>query len=73
VFLVYRAHESSGRWQNLVDEDEDGFLGREFDALSNHIDELANGEVCGDKIFFLVNRRYIRLLDLFTDDLTDAH
>jgi hypothetical protein len=73
VFLVYRAHQSSGRWQNLVNEDEDGLLWRELDALSNHIDELANGEVCRDKILLLVDRCYVRLLDLFADDLTDAH
>lgn len=26
VFLIDGAHQRSGRWQNLIDEDKDGFL-----------------------------------------------
>jgi len=69
VFLVDAAHEGRGRWQDFIDKDEDRFLGAELDALANDIDELADGEICRDEIFLLVDRRDVRLLDLFTDDL----
>ena len=55
MFLVYGAHESSGRWQNLVDEDEDGFLWRELDALSDNIDKLADGEICRNEVLLLID------------------
>jgi hypothetical protein len=69
VLLVDAAHERSGGGKNLIDENEDGLFGGELDALADHVDELANGEVCRDEIFFLVDSRYIRLLDLLADDL----
>lgn len=55
VFFVDAAHECGCRRQYLIDEDEDGFLGRELDPLSNHIDELAYGEICGNKVLLLVD------------------
>ena len=69
VLLIDRAHECSGRWQNLVDEDEDGLLGAELDALADHIDELSDGEICWHKVLLLVDRRDVRLLDLLADNL----
>jgi len=47
VFLIDRAHQRSGRWQDLIDEDEDGLLGGELDALADYVDELTDGEVSG--------------------------
>ena len=47
VLLVDGRHQRSGGWQHLVDEDEDGLLGRELDALADYVDELAYGEVGG--------------------------
>jgi hypothetical protein len=45
MFFIDTAHERGGWWQDLIDEDEDGLLGRELDALANDIDELANSKV----------------------------
>lgn len=46
MFLVDAAHERSGRRQYLIDEDEDGLLWAQLDALANDIDELTDGQVC---------------------------
>jgi hypothetical protein len=69
VLLVYRAHESGGGRQDLIDEDEDGLLGRQLNALADHVDELADGEVGGDQVLLLVDGCNVRLLDLLADDL----
>lgn len=69
VLLVDGGHERGGRRQDLVDEDEDGLLGRELDALADHVDELADGEVGGDQVLLLVDGRDVRLLHLLADDL----
>lgn len=45
MFFIDAAHECRGWWQDLIDEDEDGLLGRELDALANDIDKLANCKV----------------------------
>lgn len=68
MFIVDRAHQCSGRWKDLVDEDEDSLLGRELDALADDIDELTNGEVGWNKVLLLIDGRNIRLLDLFAND-----
>jgi len=70
VLLVDAAHESGGWWQNLIDEDEDGLLWRQLDALADNVDELANGEICWDQVLLLIDGCDIRLLDLLADDLT---
>jgi hypothetical protein len=69
VLLVDGGHERSGRREDLVDEDEDGLLGRELDALADHVDELAHGEIGGDQVLLLIDGRDVRLLDLLADDL----
>lgn len=69
VLLVYRAHQSSRRRQDLIDKDEDGLLGRQLDALPYNVDELANREIGGDEVLLLVDGRDIALLDLLADDL----
>jgi hypothetical protein len=48
VFLVYGAHQGGGGRQDLVDEDEDGLLRRQLNALTDDVDELADGEVGRD-------------------------
>jgi hypothetical protein len=68
MLLVDAAHERSGWWQDLIDEDEDSLLWGELDALADYVDELAYGEVGGDQVLLLVDRRNVRLLDLLTDD-----
>lgn len=67
VFLVNAAHERGGRWQDLINEDEDGLLGGELDALADYVDELADGEVGGDEVLLLVDGRDVGFLDLLAD------
>lgn len=55
MLFVDAAHERGSGWQNLIDEDEDRLLGGELDALANHIDELADGEICGNQVLLLVD------------------
>ena len=69
VLLVDRAHQRSGRWQDLIDEDEDGLLGRKLDALADDVDELADGQIGGDQVLLLVDGRDVGFLGLFADDL----
>lgn len=69
VLLVYRAHKSGCGRQDLVDEDEDGLLGRQLNALADNVDELANGEVGGNQVLLLVDGRDIGLLDLLANNL----
>lgn len=45
VLLVDGAHQRGSWRQDLVDEDEDGLLGGEFDPLADDIDELADCEI----------------------------
>lgn len=69
VLLVDAAHESSGGRQNFIDEDEDGLLGGELDALADDVDKLAYSQVCGDKILLLVDGCDVTLLDLLANNL----
>lgn len=55
VLLVNAAHKSGSRWQNLVDEDEDGLLGRKLDTLADNVDKLADSKVCRDQVLLLVD------------------
>ena len=55
VLLVYRAHESGCGRQDLIDEDKDGLLGRQLNALADNVDELADGEVGWDQVLLLVD------------------
>ena len=47
-------HRCGGR-DGAVDEEEDGFLGRQFQALSDHIHKLTASEIRRDQILLLVN------------------
>lgn len=71
VLLVNAAHESSSGRQNFIDENEDGLLGGELDALADDVDKLADGQIRGDQVLLLVDGCDIALLDLFADDLFD--
>lgn len=68
MLFVDRAHQSGGRWQDLVNEDKDGLLWRQLDALADNVHELANGEVGWHQVLFLIDGRNIAFLDLLTDD-----
>ena len=69
VLLVDRAHQRSSRRQDLIDENEDGFLGTELDALADDVDELAHCKVGGDEVLLLVDGCNVRLLHLLADHL----
>jgi hypothetical protein len=55
VLLIYRAHESSSRRQDFVDEDEDSLLRRQLDTLADNVDELTDGKVGGNEVLLLVD------------------
>jgi hypothetical protein len=55
VLLVYRAHERGCGRQDLINEDEDGLLRRQLNALADNVDELADGEVGGDQVLLLID------------------
>lgn len=69
MLSIDAAHERRRGGEDLIDEDEDGLLGRELDALPDNVDELAYGKICGNKVLLLVNRGDVALLDLLADDL----
>ena len=70
VLLVDGAHQSRSRRKYLIDEDENGLLWRELDALSDDIDELADSQIRWDQVLLLVDSCNIRLLDLLADNLS---
>lgn len=72
VLLVDAAHKSGRGGKDLVDEDEDGLLGRQLDSLADDVDELANSQIGGDQVLLLVDGRDVALLDLFANDLFSA-
>ena len=69
VLLVDGAHEGGSRWQDLVDEDEDGLLRRELNALADNIDKLTDGKVGRHQVLLLVDGSDVRFLDLLADYL----
>jgi hypothetical protein len=72
VFLIDAAHQGSSRWQDFVDENENGLLGRELDALADDIDELANRQIRWDEVLLLVDGRDVALLNLLADNLEET-
>lgn len=69
VLFIDATHKRSCRRQNLVDEDENGLLRWEFDALADNVDKLADGEICRYQVLLLVDGGDVRFLDLLADDL----
>lgn len=59
MLFIDTAHERSGRRQDLINEDEDGLLGRELDALADDIYELSYGKVGRDQVLLLVDGRNV--------------
>lgn len=67
LFFVNVRHESS-RWrEDVVDEDEDCLLRAQFDALSNHVDELADGQIGGHQVLLLINVRNVAAVRLLAN------
>ena len=69
MLLIDTAHKRSSRRQNLINEDEDGLLGRELDALADDIDKLTDSQVGRHQVFLLVDGCDVGFLDLFADHL----
>jgi len=69
VLVIDTAHEGGGGRENLIDEDKDCFLWAELDTLANNIDELTDGEICGDEVLLLIDSSNVRLLYLLADYL----
>jgi len=68
VFLINATHERGGGWQDLINEDEDGLLWGELDALADYVDELAYCQVGWDEVLLLIDGRDVRFLNLLADD-----
>jgi hypothetical protein len=68
VLFVDAAHKGGCGRKDFVDEDEDGLLRRELDALANDVDKLADGEVGRDQVLLLIDRGNVTLLDLLAND-----
>ena len=69
MLLVDGAHKRSSRRQDLIDEDEDGFLRRQLDPLTDDINKLTDGEVGGYQVFLLVDSCNIRFFNLLANHL----
>lgn len=69
VLLINATHEGSGGRKDLIDEDEDGLLGRKLDALTDNVNELADGEVGWHQVLLFIDGSDIAFLDLLADDL----
>ena len=55
MLFVDTAHKRSSWRQDLIHEDEDGFLWAELDSLPDNVDELSNCEICRYKVLLLVD------------------
>jgi hypothetical protein len=69
VLLVDAAHQGRSRWQDLINEDEDGLLRRQLNSLADDVDKLAYGQVGGDQILLLIDGGDVALLDLLANNL----
>ena len=49
MLIVYRAHQLCRWWKDLVDEDEDGLLWRKLNPFPYHVNELADGQILGNR------------------------
>lgn len=69
MLVVDRRHECGSRRQQLVDEDEDGLVRGQLDALPDDVDKLADSEVRGHQVLLLVDGGDVALLNLLANDL----
>lgn len=71
MLFVDGGHQRGCWWEDLVDEDEDGLVGGQLDALADDVDELADCQVCWYEVLLLVDGSDVTLLDLFADNLEE--
>jgi len=67
VFLIYRAHQCSCWWENLVYKNEDGLLWGKLDTLAYYVDKLSHSKIRRYEILLLVNGRDVRAVRLLAD------
>jgi len=61
MLLIDGAHKSGSGWEDLVHENEDGLLGRELDSLSDHVNELPDGQIlCRTRLVHVTKGEYRR-------------
>lgn len=68
VLLVDCGHEGGCGRQHIIDENEDGLLWRQLDALADDVHELAYCQVGGHEVLLLVDFGDVALLGLLADD-----
>lgn len=73
MLFIDAAHESSGWRQDLINEDEDGLLWREFNPFANNVDELAHGEIGRNEVLLLVDGSDVALFNLLTNNLIETY
>ena len=73
MLFVDRIHQGCCWREDLIDKDEDGFLRRQLDTLADDIHELADRQIAGDQVLFLVDGRDVGFLDFLADDLAGCH
>lgn len=54
VLLIEAAHGGRGRWDHIVDKEEEGILWPQTDSLANEEVELPNGQIRRYEVFLLV-------------------
>jgi hypothetical protein len=45
VLFIDGGHEGCGGWQDLINKDENGLLGSEFDTFPDNINKLPDGKI----------------------------
>lgn len=55
MLLIDAAHECGSWREDFINEDEDGLLGRQLDALADDVYELSDSEVCRNEVLLLVD------------------
>ena len=68
MLLVNGRHQSRRRRKRVVDKDENRLFSAQFNALSNDVHELPDGEIGGDEVLLLIQRRNVRLFRALDDD-----
>mmetsp|Transcript_32053 Transcript_32053/g.46827 ORF Transcript_32053/g.46827 Transcript_32053/m.46827 type:complete len:246 (-) Transcript_32053:379-1116(-) len=55
LLLIDLRHQTSSGRKHVVDKDEDSLLGRQLDALADHVHELTDSQISGHEVFLLVD------------------
>ena len=72
MFLVNGRHQCGGGRKDFIDENENSLFRSEFDAFTNDVAELADCQVGGDKVLFLIDDGDIGFLYLLANHLSTS-